>query len=137
MFDNVARLPVARIRSMRFQRFFILAAAALLATSGRAQQPAAPVAADSSQRLFAVEYRLGPGWVAARQAHEQPHFSEHSQNLRKLREQGSLVLGARYADKGLIVVAAESEAAVRAMVEQDASIPRVFCFDFAFAYLSR
>jgi hypothetical protein len=42
-------------------------------------------------------------------AHEQSWFREHSANLRRLREDGSLVLGARYADKGLVVLSAVSE----------------------------
>ena len=73
-------------------------------------------------KLFAVEFKTGPRWVASKQFHEQEHFREHSANLRKLREQGNLVLGARYGDKGLIVLAAESESAARAMIEQDPSV---------------
>lgn len=82
--------------------------------SAAAQAPAAP--------LYAVEFRTGPGWVAGKPANEQEHFREHSANLRKLREQGALAIGARYADKGFIVLAAESEAAARAMIDADPAV---------------
>ena len=97
---------------------------ALLACSqwASAQPPPASAAAAPQGRLFAVEFKVGPKWVASKPPGEQEFFREHSANLHKLREQGSLVLGARYSDKGLVVLAAESEAAARAMVDQDPAV---------------
>ena len=40
----------------------------------------------------------------------------------KLRETGSLVMGARYSEVGLLVVSAENEAAARALMAGDPSI---------------
>jgi len=90
-------------------------------------KPSASDAAASTDtrpegKLFAVEFRTGPAWDASRPPQEQAYFREHSANLRKLREQGSLMLGARHGDKGLIVLAAESESAARAMIEQDPAV---------------
>jgi uncharacterized protein YciI len=82
---------------------------------------AAPVPAAEA-KLFAVEFKTGPKWVAEKAPQEQEYFADHSANLRKLREAGSLVLGARYSDKGLIVLSAETEAAARAMIDQDPSV---------------
>ena len=65
---------------------------------------------------------MGPKWDAARPAHEQALFREHSANLRRLRDTGSLVRGARYSDKGLVVLSAPSIAEARAMMDQDPSI---------------
>ncbi|HRQ66057.1 MAG TPA: YciI family protein [Xanthomonadaceae bacterium] len=80
-----------------------------------AREVAAPV-------LFAVEFRTGPNWDHERPAHEQSWFREHSANLRRLRENGSLILGARYADKGLVVLSAISEDEAHAMVRRDPSV---------------
>ncbi|RZU02632.1 YciI family protein [Rivibacter subsaxonicus] len=106
---------------------------AALAGADAAAQPAsapAPASRPDDRRLFAVEIRTGPAWDAAKPPGEQAHFREHSTNLRRLREQGSLLLGARYADKGLVVLAAASEQEARAMLEQDPAIQnRVFGYE--------
>ncbi len=95
-----------------------------------AQTPPADVPAERPETsLFAVELRTGPSWDPAKQAHEQAHFREHSSNLRRLREQQSLVLGARYSDKGLIVLAAANEQEARKLMEQDPAIQnQVFAY---------
>lgn len=87
----------------------------------RAEDAAAPPAAASG-RLYAVEIRTGPAWDAAKPANEQAYFREHSAHLRKLRDDGVLVLGARFSDKGFIVLRAGSATEARAMLDQDASI---------------
>jgi uncharacterized protein YciI len=73
-------------------------------------------------QLFAVEIKVGPKWDAGRPAYEQALFHEHSANLRRLREAGNLLLGARYSDKGLVVLSAPSLAEAKAMMDQDPSI---------------
>ena len=102
------------------KRFGILAGTVCLVFSLGAGGAVAQEGATG--RLFAVEIRTGPAWDAARPAHEQAWFREHSAHLRKLREQGGLVLGARYADKGFIVLRAASADEARAMMDEDASI---------------
>jgi uncharacterized protein YciI len=108
------------------RRFLSLAAAAAtLAPHGLAHTQSEAASAPGMQaehKLFAVEFKTGPRWQPNKQPGEQEHFREHSTNLRRLREQGRLVLGARYGDKGLVILAAESESAARAMVEQDLSV---------------
>ncbi len=80
--------------------------------------------------LFAVEFRVGANWDAARKPHEQAFFREHSANLKRLRESGQLLLGARYSDKGLVVLAAESEAGARALVDADPAVQnQVFAYE--------
>lgn len=80
--------------------------------------------------LYAVEFRTGPGWDHSRPPQEQSYFSEHSANLRRLRESGSLKMGARYSDKGLVVLAASSEGEARSMVERDPSVENgVFSYE--------
>jgi len=106
---------------------------------GKAAAPPAPGAAGASlpatpppatRPLFAVELRTGARWDHARPAQEQAHFREHSANLRRLRDEGHIVLGARYSDKGFLVVAGDSAAAVRELMEADPSIrAQVFAFE--------
>jgi uncharacterized protein YciI len=96
-------------------------AAVVWATVGSAAAHA-PAEAAAEPQLFALELRIGPKWDASKPAAEQTHFSAHSAHLRQLREAGQLVLGARYGDKGLVVLSAPTLAAARALVEQDPAL---------------
>ena len=88
-----------------------------------AAQPAPPTAASVPELpLFAVEITTGPKWDTTKPPPDQAYFREHSAVLKRLREAGHLVMGARYADKGLVVLAAENEAAARAMMNDDPSM---------------
>ncbi len=90
----------------------------LLSVDTSAQTLAAP----PESVLFAVEITVGPNWDGTKPAHEQAYFREHSRNLKRLRDSGALVMGARYADKGLVLIAASDDVKVRDMLEEDASI---------------
>lgn len=70
-------------------------------------------------QLFAVEITVGPNWDNSLAPAEQAFFSEHSANLKHLREAGHIIMGARYSDKGLVVFSASSAAAVSALMNQD------------------
>ncbi|MDR7333638.1 hypothetical protein [Roseateles asaccharophilus] len=94
--------------------------AAGLGLSARAQTP--PAAEPAPLPLFAVQVRTGPRWDAAKPPTEQAFFREHSAHLKKLRDAGHIVVGARYADVGLLVVAAAEEATVRALMDEDPSM---------------
>lgn len=95
-----------------------IAAAVLLTSLLRAQTPApAP-----SGPLFAAIFKTGAKWDAAKPPNEQPFFREHSANLAKLRAAGTVVMGARYADVGLVIVTAATEADARRLFEGDPSI---------------
>jgi uncharacterized protein YciI len=121
-----------RVTTHWLRVFVRLSAVVGLSITGlaQAQLAASAPAVDSSHKLFAVEFKVGARWVTGRAPHEQEYFREHSANLRKLREHGSLIMGARYGDKGLVVLSAESESAARAMVEQDPSVKNgTFSYD--------
>ena len=45
------------------------------------------------------------------------HFKEHSANIRRLGTEGSLAMGARFSDLGLLVVRAGSEAEAHALFD--------------------
>lgn len=100
----------------------ILSLTVLAPALAQAQSEAAAPATTEALSLFAIEFKTGPNWDASKPPQEQAHFQAHSANLKRLRENGSLLLGARYADKGLIVLKAGSLEEARAMIEVDPSI---------------
>jgi hypothetical protein len=100
----------------------LVTACALAHAPASAQTTAAPPPTGADLVLFAVEITTGPKWDAAKPAVEQLHFREHSVNLKRLRDAGHLVLGARYSDKGLVLLAAKDEGQARAMMDEDLSM---------------
>jgi hypothetical protein len=82
-----------------------------------AQNAAAP--GDS---LFIVTYTTGPAWDASKPPGEQPNFKEHSANLGAMRKEGLIKFGARYANKGMIVISAKSYAAVKERILGDPGV---------------
>lgn len=114
---------------MRNRRRF-LSAAVLAAPLAGSRHAAAQAPQREGGRLFAVEFRTGPNWDTSKKPNEQAHFREHSANLKRLRDQGHILVGARYSDKGFLVIAAESEPNVRALLETDPSIQnQVFAYE--------
>lgn len=77
---------------------------------------------EEKSKLFAVEIKVGPNWDSAKKPHEQAFFKEHSKNLKKLRESGHIVMGARYSDIGLIIFSATSVEQVKTFMEKDPSM---------------
>jgi hypothetical protein len=103
----------------------ILGSAALLvlllgASPLPAQQPTP--APPPAMPTFAVVFRTGPKWDAAKPPNEQAFFREHSENLRALRAEGKIAIGGRYAEVGLLLVTASSEAEARGLFEKDPSV---------------
>jgi uncharacterized protein YciI len=105
----------------RFACYFVLHCIVLGVPDSFAQAPPS-TEASSSLPLFAVQVRVGPKWDASKPPHEQALFREHSANLKRLRDAGHLIVGARFSDIGLIVLAADSETSARAMIDADPSI---------------
>lgn len=106
---------------LRTSTLLLALAVSLTAAFAQAPAPTAPAAAPSGP-LFAAVFRTGPNWDAAKAPGDQPFFREHSANLAKLRAAGSIVMGARYGDVGLIVVTAPTAADARTLFEADPSI---------------
>jgi hypothetical protein len=102
---------------MRSPALLLVLALACASVLTHAATPATPTA-----KLFAVTLTTGPAWDAAKPANEQKLFKEHSANLARLRTEGLSVIGGRYGDKGLLLVRAPDEAAVRAELAKDPSI---------------
>jgi uncharacterized protein YciI len=96
----------------------LTALALLLTTGASAQTPPAPTA----PKLFAVRITTGPAWDKDKPPAQQAHFKEHSANLNRMRQEGWIVLGGRFAELGLVIVRAADVAAVQAQFAQDPAV---------------
>jgi uncharacterized protein YciI len=96
--------------------------AAFLVASLAFGGPARGEETGPSESLFLVELTTGPAWRAGEPFQVQPHAAAHSANLRRLREDGTLVLGARHGSKGMVILRSGSEAAARTEIEKDPAI---------------
>ncbi|MEZ5419072.1 MAG: YciI family protein [Vicinamibacterales bacterium] len=110
---------MSQIQYLRAFALSTLLCSMVVQGSARAEQPAA---SPQSLPLFAVEITVGPNWDQSKPPQAQQYFREHSANLKRLRDAGSLVMGARYSDKGLVILAARSEDEARAFMDVDPSI---------------
>ena len=82
--------------------------------------------------LFIVTFSTGPAWTAGKPPGEQPMFREHGANLQRLRREGRIALGARYADKGMIVARFPTEEAARRELGADPGVKSgIFTFELA------
>jgi hypothetical protein len=86
--------------------------------------PAAAQGSPAEGALFAVEFRTGPGWDPSKPPAEQAHFRDHSANLAGLRKEGRILIGARYSDKGFIVMSGTTAEEVRALLDVDPAVQR-------------
>lgn len=93
-----------------------------IAIQASAQSAGPASSSDTEGRLFAVEIKTGPTWDQAKSPNEQAQFREHSASLKRLRDAGHIVMGARYSDKGLLIFTAKSASEVKAMMDLDPSI---------------
>lgn len=120
------------IRSVALRRCAAAGLVLALAAPVLAQPAVAPAsaAAPVADLLFAVEIKTGPAWDPSKPPQDQAHFRDHSANLRRLRDLGALVLGARLGDKGLVVLKAASEPEAHAMMQADPAMrARVFAYE--------
>lgn len=76
----------------------------------------------SKDSLYIVTYTTGPAWDHSKSASEQLYFKEHSSRLGQLRKDGVIRFGARYGDKGSIVIAAKNFQAAKEIVDADGAV---------------
>lgn len=96
-----------------------LLALPVLAAPADSVRATPPPAAAPDSSLFLVELSLGPKWDASKAPNDQAGFREHSANLGRMRKAGGLVIGARAADLGILLMRGPSEQAVRAEFASD------------------
>lgn len=100
---------------------FLLAMLASPIPAVEAQEAKAPEAKPELP-LFIVHFTTGPAWVEGKPFGEQLHARDHSANLQRLRGRGSILIGARYGDTGMVILRAESEDRARAEIDQDPAV---------------
>ncbi len=92
----------------------------LISTVLALAQAPAPIAPPP--RLYAVRLSTGPAWDATKSPNDQGGMKEHSANIARMRREGTLVLGARFGELGLLVLRVPDEAAVRAQLAPDPTV---------------
>jgi hypothetical protein len=78
--------------------------------------------AQATDSLYIVTYTTGPSWDVNKPPHEQPYFKEHSARLGQLRKEGVIRFGARYAEKGMIVISASTRETARKIIFEDQAV---------------
>jgi uncharacterized protein YciI len=101
-------------------RTLIVVMAALLAQVG--PQSPAPGPAPAPAALFAVVFRTGPAWDAAKPPAAQPGFKDHSANIMRLKSEGRLLIGGRFSDMGLLVVRAATREEAQSLLDRDPTV---------------
>jgi hypothetical protein len=96
------------------KRWLLISSFMLMMVSSHAQ--------TSADSLYIVTYTTGPAWDATKSPNEQPYFKEHSSNLSKLRQAGIIKAGARYAEKGMIVLSAKSFMTAKEIIFADVAV---------------
>jgi hypothetical protein len=76
----------------------------------------------SIDSLYIVTYTTGSAWDNSKGPNDQPHFKEHSLRLGQLRKDGVIKFGARYGEKGSIVIAAKNFQAANEIINVDAAV---------------
>ncbi len=78
--------------------------------------------AQQQEQYFALIYTTGSAWNSELAPNEQPYFREHSKHLAQLRKADKIAIGARYSDKGLIILKVKDKAEADSIIASDTSI---------------
>ncbi|HYF31027.1 MAG TPA: hypothetical protein VD993_07900 [Chitinophagaceae bacterium] len=91
----------------------------LLANKKPPENPAVIVQSDS---LFVVIYTTGQKWDASKSPYDQAYFNDHSAFMSKLRKDAVTLLGARYSDKGMLVIKAADLQSAQELITGDKAV---------------
>jgi hypothetical protein len=72
--------------------------------------------AQAPDSLYIVTYTTGASWDTSKKPQDQTYFKEHSTNLSTMRKNGVIKFGARYSEKGIIVISAASTQAAKELI---------------------
>ena len=70
------------------------------------------------EKTFILHFTTGEAWLPDTPFSEQLHSAGHGRNLRRLRDEGIILIGARYSDKGLLILRG-TETDLRAEIDKD------------------
>ncbi|MEM1138188.1 MAG: hypothetical protein AAGI07_20335, partial [Bacteroidota bacterium] len=80
------------------------------------------VYAQNTNQWYAMVYTLGSKWDTTKQINDQAYFEAHSIHLANLRKEGLIALGGRYADKGFMLLKANSLQEAQNIIQKDSSV---------------
>lgn len=98
-------------------RVLLIVIASLVTTSAYGQ-----IEVKTTDSLYIVTYTTGSSWDHTKAPNDQPHFKEHSTRLGQLRKDGVIKFGARYGDKGSIVIATKNFQSAKEIINADAAV---------------
>lgn len=75
-----------------------------------------------TQKCFAAVFSTGSAWDTTKTFAQQKHAKLHSQNLKRLRDEGKLTIGGRFGEFGFILVKANDEAETRSFFASDSTV---------------
>ena len=78
--------------------------------------------AQNKDEYFIVLYSIGENWDTTKLTHEQLYFSEHSAQLSGLRKANKITIGARYSNKGMIILKANDQLEAQKIIAKDPAI---------------
>lgn len=76
----------------------------------------------SPKQYVAIIFSIGPAWQHDKDFGGQKGSADHSKNLQRLKAEGRIGVGARYADKGLVILQAANEDDARAQFTTDTMV---------------
>src|SRR5688572_25821196 len=110
---------------MRLSVIFTIVLCSCLSLAQSADRP--PQQTAPAKQYFIAIFSRGTAWEDAKPANEQIGFKEHSENLRRLRAEKRIAIGARYGDKGMVIVEATSEDDARSLVAPAVMVSNKTC----------
>ena len=105
---------------MRLSVILTIVLCACLSLAQSADRPLQQTA--QAKQYFIAIFSRGTAWEDAKPANEQIGFKEHSENLRRLRSEKRIAIGARYGDKGMVIVEAKNEDDARSLFVSDVMV---------------
>jgi len=105
---------------MRLSVIFTIVLCSCLSLAQSADRP--PQQTAPAKQYFIAIFSRGTAWEDAKPANEQIGFKEHSENLRRLRAEKRIAIGARYGDKGMVIVEAKNESDARSLFVSDVMV---------------
>jgi uncharacterized protein YciI len=103
------RIPVVSL--------IVLAACLSFAAAAHQSQDKTP-----AKQYFIAIFSRGSAWDENKQANEQTGFKQHSENLRRLRDEKKISIGGRYGDKGMVIIEAQNEDEARSLFASDTMV---------------
>ena len=77
---------------------------------------------ETPDSLYMVTYTTGKAWDHTKSSGEQLFFKSHSGHLSALRKSGVITAGARYSDKGMIIIRSQSLPDAKNIIESDSAV---------------